>query len=269
MPYIEEANLDSVGDPNLGLSNAVNQQVRRAFVKAHECPSDIGLQQNEWGNNNWARVRSNYVVNAGNTVYGQHDVGAPCPGTTAPRVCWFSGAPFRPRKVGKIGRITDGTSNTLMMSEVLVLPSTPGWGGPYSDAQTALGGQVFTGWNTPNTGASDHLCRQGEWYTPDVQVQQAFVEQGLPRPVVASVTMAAGFRIPAGGTVGGETNHPEIIQDSNGHKQQTVAARSKHTGGVNAVKCDGSVDFYSDSIEPYLWNALTSAWGEEPLGALN
>jgi prepilin-type processing-associated H-X9-DG protein len=66
----------------------------------------------------------------------------------------------------------------------------------------------------------------------------------------------------------GET-YPLGNRDSNGHKQQHITARSKHPGGVNAAKCDGSVAFYADNIDAYLWNSLTSAAGQEPLGAIN
>jgi hypothetical protein len=46
-------------------------------------------------------------------------------------------------------------------------------------------------------------------------------------------------------------------------KQQYIIARSRHLGGVNASRCDASVRFYNDSIDPIVWNALSSAAGEE------
>jgi prepilin-type processing-associated H-X9-DG protein len=51
--------------------------------------------------------------------------------------------------------------------------------------------------------------------------------------------------------------------DSNGHKLMYTGVRSRHSGGVNASRCDGSVAFYSDSIDPFVWNALCSAAGDE------
>jgi len=41
------------------------------------------------------------------------------------------------------------------------------------------------------------------------------------------------------------------------------SARSYHPGGVNAARADGSVDFYSDSIDLALWQALASIEGGE------
>ncbi|WP_428308107.1 DUF1559 domain-containing protein [Lacipirellula sp.] len=250
MPYMEQAGLSNLANPSKSFSDASNLAARTAFVPMHQCPSDIGLQRNEWDVPTWARVRSNYVVNAGNTVYGQHDL-------STVNVL-FAGAPFRPRIDTPLNMITDGTSNTLMTSEVKVLPESVAWGGPYSDAQTALGGQIFTGWNTPNSAAADALCRQGEWIN---NVESGFAQQGIPKPLTATVTAAGDVTL---GRLAGEA-----IQDSNGHKQQHIAARSQHAGGVNSSRCDGSVKYYADGVDPLLWRALTSAAGDETVSDAN
>lgn len=262
MPYIEQSQVKSLGNPALPLSNAANEQVRKAFISSHACPSDIGLQRNEWAVPMWARVRTNYIVNAGNTVYGQHNVGT-CPGTY-PTCIEFGGAPFVPAKEGKLSAITDGTSNTLMMSEGLVLPETSTWGGPYSDAQTALGGQTFTGYHTPNsTGplGADGLARQGEWWACSNCQSVRDSWQSAQLPLAAGGAPPQPVATPAGPT--------EATQDSNGHKQQYISARSRHVGGVNAAQCDGSLTFYSDSVDPYVWNSLASAAGGESFSSPN
>ena len=46
-----------------------------------------------------------------------------------------------------------------------------------------------------------------------------------------------------------------------------AAARSRHTGGVHAVLCDGAVNFFSDDIFFEVWQALGTAAGEEVIGA--
>jgi len=252
MPYIEEASITTLGNPARPLSDAVNETVRKVFIPMFACPSDMGLQQNEWPDRNWARVRTNYVVNAGNTVYGQHSVGA-CPLGVFPDCRLYGGSPFIPRKPNRLAKITDGTSNTLMVSEILVLPTTIGWGGPYSDAQTALGGQVFTGYNLPNSTEPDALTRQGEWWA---NVRDGWSEQQLP--VAASGT-------PAQPVTAGRGSSLDATIDSNGHKQQHVAARSRHPGGVNASRCDGSTDFVSDSISLLVWDEMCSAASGKPI----
>jgi prepilin-type N-terminal cleavage/methylation domain-containing protein len=249
MPYIEQSTIENVGDPDAPLSAAINEQVRKAHVNIHSCPSDLGLQRNEWNINIWARVRSNYVINAGNTVYGQHDYpNVDCPGSTSGRRnCWFGGAPFGPGLVTKVSKISDGLANTLMMSEVKVLPESDLWGGPYSDAQTALGGQVFTGWQTPNANVPDALARLNEWLP---NVVEGFRAQNIPIPVAITVPRASTVE---------EVVNPMGTYESNGHKQQHITVRSQHVGGINASKCDGAVAFYTDEVSPTVWQALTTA----------
>ena len=258
MPYLEQANLKNLVDPDQSLSSEVNYAARTTFVEMHACPSDIGLQKNEWppaaGSQLWARIRSNYVVNAGNTVYGQHDLSAPG------NYVQFGGAPFAPAKVTKLSKITDGTSNTLMMAEIIVLPETIGWAGPYSDTQTALGGQVFTGWQIPNSAAADAMARIGEWNSGEIM--QAFEQAGLPFPLAATTASSGGIPTQVKGGVPAKegTPDPNTILDSNGHKQQRSTARSRHSGGVNASRCDGSVSYYDDDIDLRVWRASTTAW---------
>jgi prepilin-type N-terminal cleavage/methylation domain-containing protein len=231
-------------------SHPRNARARRTFLELHRCPSDIGLQRNEFESAAWARIRSNYVVNAGNSVYGQFDIPYGDPNPKFP----FLGAPFIPSKPGSLAKVSDGTSNTLMMSEIRVLPelncqSFPGcWGGPYSDTNTALGGQVFTGMNPPNSRAQDSIARE----IPD---DEFWRQNDLPVPCRAPCTAVLGSlgRVPV-----------PINQDTD-TRAQWVTARSHHPGGVNASRCDGSADFYSDDIDEFLWRALTSAAGEETI----
>ncbi len=44
---------------------------------------------------------------------------------------------------------------------------------------------------------------------------------------------------------------------------QRNAARSRHTGGVNTVRCDGSVSFVTDSVNLAIWQAMGSMDGSE------
>lgn len=130
-------------------SDEVNLAPRKTKISLYACPDD-GLKQNEWSNKNWARVRGNYVVNAGNTDYGQ----------SAKEGVGFGGAPFTPRVGGKFSSLADGTSKTLMISETITTLSSDWWGGPISDFSIALGGQTFTGWVGPNSSTPDESIRE-------------------------------------------------------------------------------------------------------------
>lgn len=43
----------------------------------------------------------------------------------------------------------------------------------------------------------------------------------------------------------------------------TIAARSRHSGGVQVSNCDGSVSFVADEIDIHLWRALSTSHGAE------
>ncbi len=252
-PYIEEQAWADMVDMKVPFPDTVNAPARRAMygIKVLACPSDLGLQRNEWDSDTWARVRANYVVNGGNTVYGQHFWNHATWGKVE-----FLGAPFAPAKATPVAKIEDGLSNTLMLSEVLVVPELAGqgesgwWGGPYSEVSSSLGGQVFTGWHPPNSGVGDGWARQGTYFRPD-RVKPAVLSNGIPWACGNPQCPGEGGRVPA------------ALQKEDSVDLQTSTARSHHPGGVNAARCDGSVAFYNDSIDPVVWNALTSAAGGE------
>jgi prepilin-type processing-associated H-X9-DG protein len=57
---------------------------------------------------------------------------------------------------------------------------------------------------------------------------------------------------------------PDCVR-SVGINKEHAAARSYHTGGVNIVRCDGSVTFVRDSISPSAWYAFGTRAGGEVL----
>jgi prepilin-type N-terminal cleavage/methylation domain-containing protein len=57
----------------------------------------------------------------------------------------------------------------------------------------------------------------------------------------------------------------EVSQDL--FTQIRFVARSQHPGGVNAVLCDGTVRFFPDSVDPGVWQELSTMNSGNPLGA--
>jgi len=169
--FIEEKGWSKGLDMNVSLSHPKNLQGRKYMNHLYACPSDKGLQRNEWNSDTWARIRGNYMVNFGNTNYGQTNRG-----TTK-----FGGAPFTYLKITPSNKITDGLSHTLLMSEVLVLPELSSqaggaWGGPPSDFTTALGGQTFNGWMPPNSMVGDEVARM-------IQASTYYTAARIPVPI--------------------------------------------------------------------------------------
>lgn len=238
--YIEQSAWFKTINFKVNFSDSSNDKARRYYIPTYACPDD-GLNRNEWGNPpnpsldspNWARWRGNYVVNFGNTNYGQ---------STKNKV-QFLGAPFSRHRSSRFSDIKDGTTHTLMMSEyVTVLEfdaadggQTPGqgWGGPMSDFTTALGGQTFEAWAPPNSILADDVSRR----CPPSKYLQANIKCN------------------------------QIGSDVTADLNQSFAARSKHYGGVNASLCDGSVRFYSDTIDLATWQALSTSNGAESISA--
>jgi prepilin-type processing-associated H-X9-DG protein/prepilin-type N-terminal cleavage/methylation domain-containing protein len=193
-------------------------------VPIYNCPSDVQGNEQDDPSIQHQRRRANYVVNWGNSLYGEN----PEPAGHAP-FSHINGDRSKPR-LTKIGMITDGTSKTLLMSEVLKawVRTDNDWRGDiYNDDgefrfhTTNSGANVFT----PNAKVDDNIGR--------------FTATGDP-------LMPASYN----GTA----------------TQQVTAARSRHRGGVNVSFCDGSVRFISDSISAKIWSALGTMDGGESIG---
>jgi prepilin-type processing-associated H-X9-DG protein len=169
-------------------------------VEIYSCRSDV---ISDMVVREYQRRRGNYVVNWGNVSYGwplELEGNAP--------FSFIEGNSRQPRKTS-LGDMTDGTSNTLLMSETL-----KGWKNDdhewRGDIQNNQGVFRFHTRMLPNTNEPDRI--KSDWYQ----------QTGDPAMPVA----------PSGG------GNPE-----------KAAARSRHPGGVNASKCDGSLNFYSDDID--------------------
>ena len=129
---------------------------------------------------------------------------------------------------------TDGTSQTVMLSESLV-PAVPHWGGAIGETIYGnMGGALFSNYTTPNSSIEDRPAG------PCPQDQQDF-EYLAPCNSVNN------------GSIGGGA-------------QSYVAARSKHAGGVNVSMCDGSVNFIVDDISSRVWRAMGTRANDDVTG---
>jgi prepilin-type N-terminal cleavage/methylation domain-containing protein len=253
MPYIEQgamyANYKNLSGNDLSMAGGTWRYgdstnatlVTKNRIKILTCPSDTPGQRSD------GVTCHSYAVNYGNTnLYGTTVNGVAYGG--APFKCypagWLSDSTMQAtygwaqpdsdkqvkfQQYGKAGEprqplegIKDGTSNTLMASEVIMgqngdLRGFSWWG-------NATG---FTAFNLPNSNA------------PDVMTG-------------GTCDLAATYNIPC--TTVNSSDFPRM-----------TSARSWHTGGVNSVRCDGSVGFIRNSIPIAVWRALSTSQGGEPL----
>jgi prepilin-type N-terminal cleavage/methylation domain-containing protein/prepilin-type processing-associated H-X9-DG protein len=269
LPYVEQQALfnawNSYGndrleatpaDPNrlLRYGAPMNITVTSSRVAAYYCPSDpnnlnkIGVTQTINGNT-LSVTSQNYVVNFGNTITNQTplyawnntqlkflgapftDIGSPDADITG--YTSGSGGKSAPGTSGTVdfNGITDGLSNTMMTSEILVgqgwdLRGFSWWG--YAP--------MFTGLYPPNSSY------------PDVLQFSSYCGNVPPNPPCTGAT---------GGISNGVYTGLGMFND----------VRSKHPGGVNVGMCDGSVRFFKNSVNIYTFQALASTKGNEVISS--
>ena len=161
-PYIEQGPLDQGNDFKTpffqppGTIHYTLNGLTGQFVESYYCPSDIGSDQTV---GEYQRRRGNYVVNWGNTPYGW-----PLDPLGLAPFSYIGGDGRKPRKTD-LSDVTDGTSQTLLMSETLKAWSNEDndWRG---DIQNDQGNFRFQTLLTPNTSAPDII--KGGWYRPNV-----------------------------------------------------------------------------------------------------
>jgi len=135
----------------------------------------------------------------------------------------------------KFSAITDGLSNTLMTSEILI---GQGWN---------LHGFSWWGYAPQFTGLYPPNSSQ-----PDVMQFKSYCSSPNTNPQGVVCVGATGTQSSGGLYTGlGMNNIP----------------RSKHPGGVNAGMCDGSVRFIKNSVNQFTFQGLSSAKGGEILSS--
>jgi prepilin-type N-terminal cleavage/methylation domain-containing protein/prepilin-type processing-associated H-X9-DG protein len=220
------------------------KQARHSQIPIYYCPSDVTPIGNELNSDTYGLIRSSYRGCAGShDMYGnliETDTLERGTATIASLKGNFLGAfgvrePVNDearKKVilpNRLKEITDGTSNTLLLSEGLAATVTD-WGGPMGSAIYGnMGGALFSAYNTPNSADFDRLVARCPQDVGDT-------EYTAPCSAMADH--------PGGG--------------SKGASQSFASARSRHVGGVNAAMADGSVRFFSDSIDQLPWRYLGS-----------
>ena len=191
-----------------------------------KCPSapTMKLKLSTWSLENLQKY--NYVANFGRDAYSA----APSQALAGAFgvVGNFSKYPrqgrFQSGKGVQIPQITDGTSNTLLLSETIAIDQEQDGRGTW--LLGAMGGNAFTTLTGPNSTTADTMA-----VCPD------------------------SYSWPA--------NEPLKCARNRSNASVWAAARSYHTGGVNAALADGSVRFFRDGVNLATWQGMGTRSGGE------
>lgn len=226
LPFIEQTAMYETLDFNVRANDGNNRLYRTTPIDVYSCPSEtVTLGESNSGNNHWSHQRYSYAVCVGNTNYDQHNANNWDGAYTYDN----GGSAFKMGdNIRSMASITDGTSNTVMVSEVPMNQNDQGWQGMYA-AGIYASGAGFTGYLPPNTKASIDGGRR--CWNPDDYLQKIPCHNG-----------------------------------GDSWWSATFAAFSMHTGGVNACNFDGSVSFVPETIDIWAWRARTSTQGGEVIG---
>jgi len=202
--YIEYPGLATSYNTKNHFYASENSTARQVKVPLYYCPSD--RPNATWTADSYTRVRGNYVVN-----WGTASMYANASGTLA------GNAPFRNTAAhipvqSAFKDIIDGTSKTLLMSEIIVSKAdgdNTTRGDIINDDYTFASVQFMTR-NTPNSGTD--------------QTSRCLNDDPLAPCVAGS--------------------------------NYNVSARSRHSGGVGVVMCDGAVRFVTDNVSLTTWQQL-------------
>jgi prepilin-type N-terminal cleavage/methylation domain-containing protein/prepilin-type processing-associated H-X9-DG protein len=257
LPYVEQEALGSridltvpvavaVGAPYPNTLNPALATAAATPVKTFLCPGDgqNPLFTNVLGSATMAGT--NYVVNIGSGVGTNFDPRFPTDG-----MFWYNS------KV-RITDVTDGSSNTLLLSQTL-LGTGPNLAGISYAALTPE--QARRDYANLSTGRLPNSTGPGYnvmWGPTDYQ---SCTTWGGNRggSWIYGVAYANGFvaYLPPNCTA----------PDSFGHGMGWLSARSNFSGGVNVCLCDGSVHFVSNDIDINIWRALATRAGGEVVGS--
>jgi prepilin-type N-terminal cleavage/methylation domain-containing protein len=239
LPYIEQealarqyVNLGCSDCPPTGsnaptVTAAVNLPVSRTTVRSQVCPSDPNARAAKPSDYGY----HNYVVNWGNTHRNQDRLRNPFAQAT-PGYQFFNGAPFtyspnaQSQKKYDRFKFQDISDGT---SQTLL-------------ASECLQG-VLAGSNTDFRGWT--------WFGPTA----GFMTFAPPNTATTDFLQFANYC----------NNLPDQGLPCTVGADYALAARSKHTGGVTAALCDGSVRFINNNITPQNWSKLGSMRDGEPI----
>jgi len=243
LPYLDQANLYNVVD--LSIAWDFQMAIDGLKIPIYACPSDPKSDKvRDPGSGRPKLYPTCYGFN-----YGPWFVFDPTNGRGGDGM-------FFPNAKLSLSSVTDGTSNTLLASEVRAWMAYNRNGGPPSTAIPGTPSDVLAAVAT----GTDFKADTGHTEWPDGRVHHAGFTATLgPNAVVPYVQ----------GGVTYDADYNSWQEGRNGSAGSptyaAITSRSYHEGVVNAAMMDGAVRTISENIDLQIWRALsTRAGGEVP-----
>jgi prepilin-type N-terminal cleavage/methylation domain-containing protein/prepilin-type processing-associated H-X9-DG protein len=254
LPYFDQGPLYNLvnfnANPDDGFANAVPLSTNLTGLL---CPSDPFVILQPATASVAASAVHNYPLSTGTTfpLSPRNPSGIPITGI------FFENSSVR------FGDITDGLSNTVCVSETV--RSTPG--GPANwDELSPTNGFVLTQGNNNSTTGPELTDYDGQCHSTGLVLQQTRGSKWLYG--APGHSMYNHIRPPNDRDVDCRGGIPHSIRNDTLWRalSHNVTAHSRHTGGVHALLCDGSVRLFSENIDRLVWSALGSRNGGEVIG---
>jgi len=152
-PFLENQNVANLYDRNLPFWNIANRPAVMSQIAMYYCPSDRGPAM--WRGDGYTRARVNYVVNFGSASFFQNKAIAGVSYVPSP----FGDYPQGKHPPTWYSQITDGLSNTMLMSEVMLALNDEDFDVRGDVINNHPGAAIYMTYNTPNAGVDTMLCQ--------------------------------------------------------------------------------------------------------------
>jgi prepilin-type N-terminal cleavage/methylation domain-containing protein len=248
-PYLDQVNLFNQIDLQKGWSDPVNAPIVSGFrVPVYVCPSDpkTDLPRAASGVNLYC---TNYGFNFGTWFYFDPTTGKGGDGL------------FYPNSSITFGSLTDGTSNTLLASEVKSWQAYTRNAPPPSTNVPASLAEVVA---AVDVGLKDRI-------QPATQDGTGHTEWANGHGHHSGFTTTMGPNTKVLWTYSGVTYDADFASRQEGSNTTlasygAITSRSYHTGIVHSLLADGAVRSVSENIDLILWRSLGTRSGSEVVG---